>query len=136
VGLHKVTPAFLSGARMQHFLMYFYTGSDYPDLPGLVPLMGALAVGTVALEVARAAAVWWPALQRTVFPVGVVFHLVIYYVFPIATFSLTMILLYLAALDPDAVHRLIDEMSGARTPGRDKATPPPADSAATADKGA
>jgi hypothetical protein len=35
-----------------------------------------------------------------------------YYLLPVSTYSATMVLLYLAYLDPDAVHRFIDRLGG------------------------
>jgi hypothetical protein len=45
---------------------------------------------------------------------GLVLHALIYYLTPVGTYTATMWLLYLAFVDPDATHRLIDRMSGHR----------------------
>lgn len=42
--------------------------------------------------------------------IGVVFHGCMYFVLPVLTFSITMILLNLAFLDPDEFHRGLDRL--------------------------
>lgn len=108
----KLTPAFLSGARLQHHFMYLYLGSNYPDGSWYAALCQVLAVATVALELALGVGLWIPRARPVLIPLGMLFHGILFVTLPVSTFSLTMWLLYLAFLDPAAVHRFVDQMVG------------------------
>ncbi|MFT5684916.1 MAG: hypothetical protein ACI8RZ_005861 [Myxococcota bacterium] len=110
--LSKCNSGYLSGERLEQIFLRLYTGSDYPDFPGFHELMVIAAVGSVVLELSLAVGVFVRRTHRVLLPVGVAFHAVMYVTLPVATFSATMWLLYLAVLDPDRVHDLIDEISG------------------------
>lgn len=101
----KLTPAFLSGERLQHVLLDRYGTSAPPPVPGfeVVCLLGAW--GTVAMETALAVGLWVPRIQRPLMVAGALFHGMLYVTLPVGPFSLTMVLLYLAFLDPAVVHR-------------------------------
>jgi len=43
---------------------------------------------------------------------GIGLHAVFFAVLPLQTYSVTMILMYIVVVDPDAVHRVIDRMQG------------------------
>jgi hypothetical protein len=103
-------PAFLSGDALEYSLHWIYLGSDSPTWRGLPQLSAAAARGTVLLEVALGAGLFFRSLRRWLIPAGLVFHAIIYYTLPVSTFSMTMALLYLAFLDPDAVHRALDRL--------------------------
>jgi uncharacterized membrane protein YphA (DoxX/SURF4 family) len=113
--LQKCNIAFLSGVRLQQVFMYYYVGSDAPAPVWFEPLCIAVAIGTLAIEFTLTFGLWFRRLQRPLIIAGIGFHLGIYYFVPVSTFSLTSILVYLAFLDPDQVHRIIDRMSGGRT---------------------
>jgi hypothetical protein len=105
----KATPAFLHGDRMVQILQSVVFGSD--RLPAAaVWAMHLLAWGTLLLEPFLAIALWVPRLRLPAVLLGITFHLGIYYLLPVTIFTATTILLYLAAFDPDEVHRLIDRM--------------------------
>jgi hypothetical protein len=114
-GFDKCNPAFLSGERMEHYAMYLYIGSDYPKSAWFHPAMVGLAWSTVFLEFALAFGLWWKRTHRVLIPFGMMFHAILYVLLPVGTYSLNMWLLYLAVLDPDEVHRFIDEISTTRT---------------------
>lgn len=109
--LDKAGPAFLGGERLEQLLGWYYLGSDVPLGTGLRIAAVAVALATVALELALALAPWWPRLRRIALPLGVVMHAAFYVVLPVATFSATVVLLYLAALDPDAVTRVVARLA-------------------------
>lgn len=109
--LDKTGPAFLGGERIEHILGWYYLGSDLPLGTGLRLAAVALAVAVTALEFALALAPWWPRLRRIALPLGVVMHAAFYVLLPVATFSATVVLLYLAALDPDAVARALARLA-------------------------
>ena len=114
-GFDKCNPAFLSGERMEHYAMYLYIGSDYPKSAWFHPAMVGLAWSTVFLEFALAFGLWWKRTHKVLIPFGMMFHAILYVLLPVGTYSLNMWLLYLAVLDPDEVHRFIDEISTTRT---------------------
>lgn len=108
----KTYGAWLDGQRMEHIAMYFYTGSQRPTQPLFAPLMTAIAIGTVALEYYLAVGLWIRRWQRFTIPLAIAFHLLIYITVPVATFSLTMCLLFLLFLPPDDVHAAVDRVLG------------------------
>lgn len=112
----KCNAAFLSGERLQHSLQFLYWGADPVTLPLWGPATAAAAWVVVALEVALGVGLWWGPARRWLAPAGVLLHVAFYLLLPVGTFSLTMILLYLAYADPDAVHEAIDRMVGAPGP--------------------
>ena len=65
------------------------------------------AVMVVLLEYALAFGLPFRATRRYLVLPGLAFHAIIYVSLPVATFSATMILLYLAYYDPEAVDRVI-----------------------------
>lgn len=108
----KSSRFFLSGEPLQYLYLYLYSGSDYPAWPYFPALMQALAVATVGLEYLLAFALWSGRYRRYFLPIGMAFHFLLYYTIPVYTFSLTMILLYLAFVDPDAVHEALERVHG------------------------
>lgn len=103
----KLDPAFLGGARIEQIVGHYYLGSDMS--PGTSYKFGwaAAAIVVAALEGALAFGLWWPRTHRVLLPLGVALHAALYVLLPVATFSATMVLLYLAALDPAAVERVV-----------------------------
>ncbi len=69
-----------------------------------------MGAGTVVGEFALAFGLWIPRLRWWLIAFGVVLHASIYLALPVATFSATILFLYLAYFDPDAVHRFIDDV--------------------------
>jgi hypothetical protein len=113
---HKISrPAMFNGDRMQQILMYHHFGSDVP-FPGFELLSFLMAAGSAVLELTLAFGLWFARTRRWLVLPGIGFHLLIYYMLPVTTFTASTALLYLAFLDPDAVHRAIDRLHGyART---------------------
>ncbi|MCU0685940.1 MAG: HTTM domain-containing protein [Polyangiaceae bacterium] len=108
----KLRPSFLSGDRLEQIYAAVYGGPDFSAWFGYRPLVVASAIATVAIEYALAFGLWVPRWRRVLIPLGVAFHVVLYYTLPISTFTATMCLLYLAFLDPDRVHATIDALLG------------------------
>jgi hypothetical protein len=106
-GIAKLEWAFLSGARMEAYLTEFYFGAEVPVAPWFHAICFALGTGTVLLEFALALAMVWPRIQRWVLPFGVVLHVSFYMMFPVATFSVTVLAMYLAAIPPERVDQVI-----------------------------
>ena len=101
---------YLSGSRIEQILMNFYCGSTYPAWPGFHEVCVALGALTVVLEYALAFGLFFRGPRKLLLPLGVLFHVILYFALPVLTFSMTMILLYLAYLDPDEVHRVLDDV--------------------------
>ena len=106
----KTGLGWFNGSRVEQILMVKYTGSDYPDWPLFHEASVLLGAATVLLEYALAFGLFLPRLRRFLMPLGVLFHGSLYFVVPVKTFSTTMILLYLAYLEPDDVHRALDDV--------------------------
>lgn len=110
----KTNEVFLAGYRLHHMFGYLYLGSDWPVGVATANLMAVVAVATVVIEYALAVALWIRRCQPIGFVVGIGLHAAFFLLLPVSTFSATMLLLYLAYLDADAVHRLIDRLQGHR----------------------
>jgi hypothetical protein len=108
----KTNWAFLSGDRMEHYLMWYYLGSDYPSWPGFHFLMVLTSWITVALEYALAGGMLFQRSRKYLIWPGILLHATFYVLLPVRTYSLTMLLLYLAYLNADHVHRTLDYLSG------------------------
>jgi len=116
-GYAKSTVPYLSGERMEQYMMYLYFGSDYPEFPGFHAIAIFLAWSSMVLEYVLAVALLLRRWQRSLVPVALVFHAVIYWTLPVGTFSITMAILFLAWLDPSTVHQWIDRISGVKNQG-------------------
>lgn len=109
----KLTPGFLSGERLQHILIDRYFTSDPVTLSGFAAFCTFGAISTVVIEGGLAVGLWIRRIQLPVMVVGALFHAMLFVMLPVGPFTLNMILLYLAFLDPGVVHRAIDRMVGA-----------------------
>lgn len=87
-------------------------------------MMTALATTTVLLEYILAFGIFVPRIRTAVLLSGVLLHLVFYALLSVNTFSLNMILLYLAVIDADRVHAFIDAFHG-YPDGRQQPQPAP-----------
>jgi hypothetical protein len=67
------------------------------------PAMAALAVATVVIEYWLAVALWLPRQRLAAIVVGVLLHWVFYVFMPVGTFSVAMMVCYLAYLPPEDV---------------------------------
>jgi uncharacterized membrane protein YidH (DUF202 family) len=103
---------FLSGERMQMILVDRIHGSDFPPLPLWAEATMLMGIGAMLIQYTLAFGLWVRPLQRWLIPAGIVLHLVFFYILPVSTFTVTMFVMYLGYLDPDAVHRAIERMSG------------------------
>ena len=106
----KLYWGFLSGARMELLVYNYYAGYDYASIPGFSALCFVMANATVVLEFLLAFGLYFPKLHKYLMPAGIVLHILFYVLLPIRTFTLTMILLYLAFIPASSVHRFIDNM--------------------------
>jgi len=110
--LNKCNIGFLSGARLAHYTMYFYTGSSAIDQGFTGLLFTTAAWATLLLEFALAFGLFWPATRKYLILPGLLLHGIFYAFLSVFTFTVTMWALYLSFLDPDAVHRALDRLQG------------------------
>ena len=106
----KLYWGFLSGARIEHLAYNYYAGYDYASIPGFSAFCCIAAIATVILEFLLSFGLYIPKLRNYLMLAGIVLHILFYVLLPIRTFTLTMILLYLAYIPAASVHRFIDNM--------------------------
>ena len=102
----KTQWAFLSGERLEHMLLRWYT-PVVPDEPWLHGLTAAAAWAVVAIEYVLPFALFVPRWQKVAMPVGLVMHAAFFVLLPVSTFTATMALLYLAYLPAEGVARTL-----------------------------
>jgi hypothetical protein len=108
----KCNLGFLSGARLAHYTMKFYTGSSSIDEGSMGLLFMLAAWATVALELALAVGLLFAKTRRWLLIPGLLLHGAFYALLDVSTFSVTMCVLYLSVCDADEVHRAIDRLNG------------------------
>lgn len=110
----KTTFAFLSGQRMEGYLVWFFLGFDYPQHWALPMLCMLAAIATVVLEYGLTAVPVLPRgrLRGLLIVSGIALHAAFYVILPVSTFSVTMVAAYLAYFDPGRIHDAIDRIHG------------------------
>lgn len=106
----KLDGLFLSGTRIEHMVAYFHAGSDPVTFSGYHGITRALAFATVGIELFLAFGLWVRRWHRVAIPLGLAFHAILYVALQIDTFTVTVWALYLAYVDPDRVHAVIDRL--------------------------
>lgn len=102
----KTSEAYLSGDRLEQIAGFLYLGSDFPEGPALPIFMMVSGILSVLLEYGLAVLPWFRRTRVPILVLGCLFHGVIYWTMPVATFSLTMALMYLAYFPPDEIDAL------------------------------
>ena len=89
--------------RLEQIFQNAYFGSYLPweNLRFIILL---ISVFTVLILYLLAFGLFIKSWHRWLMPIGIIFHIFIYLLIPVRTFSLTMILLYISFLDPNDVH--------------------------------
>jgi hypothetical protein len=109
----KSGSAFLSGERLEQVMIWHHAGRPLaPILLSSVILTASIAV--VAAEYFLTFAIHIKRLVTAALILGVGLHAVFYLLVPVETFSVTMVALYLAVLDPGKVDRAVDTVVCAR----------------------
>jgi hypothetical protein len=107
----KVEWRFLSGDRMVQIIFGYY--SMLADLaPLLTPLLTIASVATVLLEFALPLGMWFRRFRPFLLPAAVALHALFYMLLPVGSFSVTMIVMLLAWLDPDEVDAIWRRLEG------------------------
>jgi len=89
--------------RLEQILQSAYFGSYLP-WEGLRFIIFLISVLTVLILYLLTFGLFIKNWHRWLMPIGIIFHVFIYLLLPVTTFSLTMILLYISFLDPKDVH--------------------------------
>lgn len=106
----KTDRAFLSGERLEQTFTWVYSGRALEFLLVSPTALMVLSCLVVVVEYGLGVAI---ILQRWLYiaiPVGLALHASFYLLLPVDTYSVTMMVLYLALLDPDAVRKFTDRM--------------------------
>jgi len=93
----------LDGSRLQHVAMQVYFGADLPQGAWFWWATAGGAIGTWVIELALALLIWVPRARVPALLLGFVFHGLVYLFTPVATFTVTMFVFLLSALDGDEV---------------------------------
>jgi len=103
--------AYVDGSAMEMVWLTLYFGSDVALFTGFHALT-VLASGLVlALEWMIGFGLWSRRWRLHWIALGVFLHGSIYWFIPVATFTTTMMALYIAFFDPDEVHRFTEQVS-------------------------
>lgn len=113
----KTDWAFLSGERLQQIFVWTYSGRALEFLLAWPALIAAMAIAVVVVEYWLAFAILSRRQRRYALPAGLAMHATFYLMLPVDTYSVTVMALYLALVDPDAVHRFIDRIQGVSSRG-------------------
>jgi hypothetical protein len=108
----KTNWLFLSGERLEQAFTWAFAGRALEPLISLGSLLPVLAIVVVVVEYFLAFAIFVRRWQAVVLPIGLALHAVFYLLLPVNTYSATVMVLYLALLDPDDVHRFLDRIQG------------------------
>ncbi len=119
----KVNVPYLSGLRLQHHMTTQLTHFDTPDATWFAVVCGVFAVLSVLLELALAIGLFFRRLWLPLAACGVFFHTFIFFTFNVSTFSATIVVLYLAYVDPDRFHDVLDRLMGRRPLADERAVP-------------
>ncbi len=114
----KTDWAFISGQRLEQTFTWVYSGRALEVLLQMPWLLAAASIIVLVVEYWLAVAILMPKWRRAAILVGLSLHATFYLMLPVNTYSVTVIVLYLALLDPAAVHRFIDRMLGQTEPAR------------------
>lgn len=108
----KLNWAFISGQRLEATLLFEFAGLPLEPWVTHPIFVVPASLFVIALEFTLAFTIHVRRLQPIVLPLGILMHIAFFLLVPVYTFSLTMILLYLAVLDPNVVHRFLDRIQG------------------------
>lgn len=110
--IDKTDLGFLRGDRLEAILLWTHAETGLTASPALrmAALVGSWL--TVCLEYALGLGLLFARTRRWLLWPGLALHASFYLLVPVSTFSVTVVCLYLAVLDPAAVHRGISRLAG------------------------
>lgn len=103
---------FLQGDRLGMAAAELYFSGDLPDGVWFALLLAVLGTSTVVIEWLLPVALLFPRTHRVSVPVGLAMHAAFHLLLPVATFTGTMWLYYLAIVRPQAVHDVTSRLLG------------------------
>ncbi|MEM6482849.1 MAG: HTTM domain-containing protein, partial [Pseudomonadota bacterium] len=106
----KTDMAFISGQRLEQIFLWSYSGRVLEVFLTSPMLLAAMSIAVVVVEYFLAFAILSQRWRKVAIPVGLSMHATFYLMLPVDTYSATMILLYLALLDPNAVRTFTERM--------------------------
>lgn len=110
--ISKANAGWLSGDRFEMFLAHFYTGAAWIDAWWVERGLQLLTIYIWLLEMCLAVGLWIGRARPYVMAQGLLMHWGFYILLPVGTFSLTMVVLYLAFIPAERIHSVIDRMLG------------------------
>lgn len=108
----KTDWAFVSGQRLEQTFVWVYSGRALEFVLEWPAMLALASFTVVVVEYWLAVAILIPRWRLAAITVGLSLHASFYLMLPVNTYSITAMMLYLALLDPGAVHRFIDRMLG------------------------
>lgn len=119
--IDKTGAHFLSGDRLEAIMIWGYTGRALEAVMTFAPVAAPAAILVTLIEYFLPVGIIVRRLHPVAIPVGLALHAAFYVMLTVNTYSITMMALYLAVVDPDSLHRFLDRMQGAgarRAPGQ------------------
>ncbi len=95
--------------RLEQIFQKAYFGSYLP-WEGLRFMIFLISLFTVLILYLLTFGLFIKSWHRWLMPLGIIFHVFIYLLLPVRTFSLTMILLYISFIDPEDVHYFLKKI--------------------------
>jgi hypothetical protein len=114
----KTDWAFISGQRLEQTFTWVYSGRALEVLLYAPWLLATASVVVVVVEYWLAVAILIRKWRRLAIFTGLALHCSFYLMLPVDTYSVTVMVLYLALIDPATVHRFIDRMLSQPEPAR------------------
>lgn len=103
---------FLSGDRLEAIFTWAHTNRPFEAFLDIPYAAMIAAVSVVIVEYFLAVAILIRRLHWIAVPVGLLLHGSFFVILLVNTYSISMMVLYIAILCPGAVHRFIDQMHG------------------------
>jgi len=101
----KTDQAFLSGQRLEQIFVWSYSGRTLEILLASPALLAMMSCAVLVVEYFLAYAILTRRHRTTAIFIGLSMHATFYLLLPVSTYSATMMLLYLALLDPHSVQK-------------------------------
>lgn len=114
----KTDWAFVSGQRLEQTFVWIHSGRSLAFVLDWPLLFAAASVVVLVVEYWLAMAILLARWRNVAICIGLTMHASFYLLLPVNTYSVTVMVLYLALLDPRHVHRFIDRMTQQQEPAR------------------